>query len=109
MLMTIRLLINIGHLGNMRYRCIFGIKIVLKFQHLCNKRTDIVFWYTCSSKDKTDMDVIKENHKFLWDDEEADTWWVREQYPHCLLEITQKSFAFFFFALQCPELPDWVN
>lgn len=34
----------------------------------------IGFLYTCSSKDKTDMDVIKENHKFLWDDEEADTW-----------------------------------
>lgn len=32
------------------------------------------FLFTCSSKDKTDMDVIKENHKFLWDDEEADTW-----------------------------------
>ena len=27
-----------------------------------------------SSRDKTDIDVIKEHHKFLWDDEEADTW-----------------------------------
>lgn len=27
-----------------------------------------------TSKDKTDFDVIKENHKFLWDDEDADTW-----------------------------------
>lgn len=32
------------------------------------------FFKRDSSKDKTDMDVIKENHKFLWDDEEADTW-----------------------------------
>ncbi|XP_053688882.1 protein FRA10AC1 [Sabethes cyaneus] len=27
-----------------------------------------------SSKDKTDHDVIRENHRFLWDDEEIDSW-----------------------------------
>lgn len=27
-----------------------------------------------SSGDKTDLDVIKENHKFLWDDSEPVTW-----------------------------------
>ncbi|XP_072932688.1 protein FRA10AC1 homolog [Epargyreus clarus] len=28
-----------------------------------------------SSRDRTDLDVIRENHKFLWDDDEvADTW-----------------------------------
>lgn len=28
-----------------------------------------------SSKDKRDIDVIRENHRFLWDDDkEADTW-----------------------------------
>uniref|UniRef100_A0A6M2DGY9 Protein fra10ac1 log isoform x2 plutella xylostella n=1 Tax=Xenopsylla cheopis TaxID=163159 RepID=A0A6M2DGY9_XENCH len=27
-----------------------------------------------TSKDKTDLDVIRENHKFLWDDVDADTW-----------------------------------
>lgn len=35
------------------------------------------------------MDVIKENHKFLWDDEEADTWWVRGQNQRFVLEIIQ--------------------
>lgn len=55
-----------GYLGNMRY--------IYIIQRLHNERNDILFLYTCSSKDKTDLDVIKENHKFLWDDEEADTW-----------------------------------
>nr|XP_022288373.1 protein FRA10AC1 homolog [Crassostrea virginica] len=32
------------------------------------------FFKRDSSRDKTDIDVIKEHHKFLWDDEEADTW-----------------------------------
>lgn len=27
-----------------------------------------------TSKDKTDFDVIRENHRFLWDDDDADTW-----------------------------------
>lgn len=27
-----------------------------------------------ASKDKTDADVIRENHRFLWDGFEADTW-----------------------------------
>lgn len=26
------------------------------------------------SKDKTDLDVLKSNHRFLWDDETPDTW-----------------------------------
>jgi len=27
------------------------------------------------SRDKTDFDVIRENHKFLWDDDDNDTSW----------------------------------
>ncbi|XP_077293597.1 protein FRA10AC1 homolog [Arctopsyche grandis] len=27
-----------------------------------------------TSRDKRDIDVIRENHRFLWDDESADTW-----------------------------------
>lgn len=27
-----------------------------------------------TSKDKTDYDVIRENHRFLWDETPADTW-----------------------------------
>lgn len=67
-IMTIRLLywsLNWKH-----EICIF----VLKFNVCISRGTILFFLYTCSSKDKTDMDVIKENHKFLWDDEEADTW-----------------------------------
>ena len=34
---------------------------------------DIV--YPCRSRDKTDYDVIRENHRFLWDEEDSpDTW-----------------------------------
>ena len=32
-----------------------------------NLLLDVVF---ASSKDRTDMDVIRENHQFLWDDED---------------------------------------
>ena len=33
----------------------------------------------CSSRDRTDYDVIRENHKFLWDDEEdTDLGWERK-------------------------------
>ncbi|XP_061189375.1 protein FRA10AC1 homolog [Saccostrea echinata] len=32
------------------------------------------FFKRDNSKDKTDMDVIKEHHKFLWNEDEADTW-----------------------------------
>lgn len=27
-----------------------------------------------TSKDRTDYDVIRENHRFLWDDDELDSW-----------------------------------
>lgn len=27
-----------------------------------------------SSRDKTDLDVIRENHRFLWDNDSVDTW-----------------------------------
>jgi len=27
------------------------------------------------SRDKTDFDCIRENHKFLWDDDDNDTSW----------------------------------
>lgn len=27
-----------------------------------------------TSKDRTDYDVIRENHRFLWDHDEADSW-----------------------------------
>lgn len=27
-----------------------------------------------TSKDRTDYDVIRENHRFLWDDDEPDSW-----------------------------------
>ncbi|CAG4930019.1 unnamed protein product [Colias eurytheme] len=40
-----------------------------------NKKGSTVFLKRDSSKDRTDLDVIRENHKFLWEDDEvADTW-----------------------------------
>lgn len=27
-----------------------------------------------SSQDKTDLDVIRENHRFLWNDDDVDSW-----------------------------------
>ncbi|XP_056004638.1 protein FRA10AC1 homolog [Ostrea edulis] len=32
------------------------------------------FFKRDASRDKTDIDVIKEHHRFLWNEEEADTW-----------------------------------
>ena len=30
-----------------------------------------------SSKDRTDIDVIRENHQFLWEDDESSSWGKR--------------------------------
>lgn len=39
--------------------------------------TEIMFFY--SENDKTDLDVIRENHRFLWrEDDEADMNWYLE-------------------------------
>lgn len=43
-------------------------------QYLLKKPGDTKLLQRDTSKDKTDFDVIRENHKFLWDDDEVQSW-----------------------------------
>ena len=43
-----------------------------------NGRNFLLSDVPCSSRDRTDLDVIRENHKFLWteEDDPDESWWV---------------------------------
>jgi len=41
----------------------------------CWNVTDNWFCLYFRSRDKTDFDVIRENHKFLWNDDDEETSW----------------------------------
>nr|CAB3247054.1 protein FRA10AC1 homolog [Phallusia mammillata] len=67
----------------MRYHGILAMDAYTRHQKIVN---DYLFLYggkssdfkRDSSKDKTDHDVIKENHQFLWEDDESVTTWERK-------------------------------
>lgn len=42
--------------------------------YVLQRRGDTSLLKRDTSKDKTDLDVLKENHKFLWDDQPPTTW-----------------------------------
>jgi len=83
-----------GHLGqhacfaplnclNLIFFIFFGINKLLQWQLVSwngmptSALTYMILLLT-RSRDKTDFDVIRENHKFLWDEEEdtEETWYV---------------------------------
>lgn len=62
----------------------------------------IIFYQICFRKEKRDIDVIQENHKFVWDeDDEAYTWEQKlakkyydklfKEYCICDLSLYKKS------------------
>lgn len=58
----------------MRYMNPYEIHKALINEYILKKPGDTRFLKRDTSKDKTDFDVLKENHKFLWDGEEPKTW-----------------------------------
>jgi hypothetical protein len=58
----------------------------------------MVFMNFCSSRDRNDMDVIRENHKFVWDDEDDDS--EDNWYENCIcLPFTRGRMLFLFLLL----------
>lgn len=43
-------------------------------QYILKRPGDTNLLQRDTSKDRNDCDVIRENHKFLWDDDTVDTW-----------------------------------
>ena len=69
-------------LGDHQGRPPVPYKNSLHKQHMVRYQVLIIYLHAIllltRSRDKTDFDVIRENHKFLWDEEEdtEETWYV---------------------------------
>lgn len=42
--------------------------------YLLKRAGDTALLQRDASRDRTDADVLRENHKFLWDEDDAETW-----------------------------------
>lgn len=60
--------------SQMRYMNPYDIHKALVNEYILRRPGDTRLLRRDRSKDRTDLDVIRENHKFLWDDETPDTW-----------------------------------
>ncbi|KAJ8919197.1 hypothetical protein NQ315_012185 [Exocentrus adspersus] len=63
---------------NMQYLNPYDLHKLIINDYVLKRPGDTKLLKRDSSKDRNDFDVIKENHKFLWDDDdEADSWEVQ--------------------------------
>lgn len=63
--------------SQMRYMNPYDLHKILINEYILKKPGDTTFLKRDASKDKTDYDVLKTNHKFLWDETVPDTWEAR--------------------------------
>lgn len=58
----------------MRYMNPYEIHKAIVNEYILQRPGDTKLLNRDTSKDRTDLDVIRENHKFLWDDKTPETW-----------------------------------
>ena len=99
-------LLDVEEGKRMRYHGLFAMDAYSRHKKMVN---DYLLYYggkssdfiRDSSNDRTDLDVIHENHRFLWDDEDAETWEQRlakkywdklfKEYTICDLSLYKKN------------------
>lgn len=60
--------------AQLRYMNPYDIHKAIINDYVLRKSGDTSFLKRDASKDKTDFDIVKENHKFLWDDTIPESW-----------------------------------
>ena len=60
--------------SQMRYMNPYDIHKALINEYVLKQPGDTTLLHRDSSKDRTDHDVLRQNHRFLWDDTAPDTW-----------------------------------
>lgn len=60
--------------SQMRYLNPYDLHKILINEYILKKPGDTTFFKRNTLNDKTDYDVLKSNHKFLWNDIVPDTW-----------------------------------
>ncbi|XP_048517585.1 protein FRA10AC1 homolog [Dendroctonus ponderosae] len=75
----------------MRYLNAYEIHKLIVNEFVLKQPGDTKWLARDSSKDKTDYHVLKENHKFLWDEKEPETW--EEQFAKRYYEKLFKEYC----------------
>lgn len=82
--------------SRMRYMNPYDIHKALINDYVLKKPGDTSLLQRDTSKDRTDIDVLKANHRFLWDDSTPDTWesqFAKKYYDklfkeYCIADLT---------------------
>lgn len=83
--------------SHLHYMNPYDIHKAIINEYILKKPGDTKLLKRDSSRDKTDVDVLKEHHKFLWDDNEPITWeqeFAKKYYDklfkeYCIADLSQ--------------------